>query len=75
MSRKYEREHPTNDSMVDQKCVGPECDRPAKARFLCLGHYTQYRRGRKLRPLRGYVDDPFDVTNIPGHGYEQEDMS
>lgn len=30
-----------------------ECGRPAIARGLCAGHYSQARRGEPLRPLRG----------------------
>ena len=35
-------------------CRFPGCDRPVQAKFLCMGHYQQSRRGRVLSQLRPY---------------------
>lgn len=35
------------------KCSFKECDRPARAKGLCGGHYQQHRRGQPLRRLYG----------------------
>lgn len=33
-------------------CSGPECDREAKTRGLCMAHYMQQYQGRELAPIR-----------------------
>lgn len=33
-------------------CRGPECDREVKARGLCAAHYSQWKRGSHLKPIR-----------------------
>lgn len=39
---------------MEVTCRFPGCDRPVQAKFLCMGHYQQSRRGRVLSPLRPY---------------------
>jgi hypothetical protein len=36
---------------VTTKCAYPNCTKPARARSLCEGHYSQQRRGKPLTPL------------------------
>lgn len=44
-------------------CEFEGCDREAKCKSLCLGHYTQQHRGRPLKPLRAYrYSDTLDGT-------------
>lgn len=33
-------------------CAGPQCDKAARTKGLCSGHYAQHRKGRALQPLR-----------------------
>ena len=41
-------------------CAAADCDRPARSRGLCSGHYKRQQRGHDLNaPLRGY-SQPFD---------------
>lgn len=37
--------------MTKVTCLFVGCERPMKARGLCRGHWTQWRRGTDLRPL------------------------
>ena len=39
---------------MTKTCIGPECDREVWAKELCVGHYTQRRKGQPLAPLRKY---------------------
>lgn len=36
-------------------CSSEDCERPARARGLCAGHYQQQRKGQELRPLRSQI--------------------
>jgi hypothetical protein len=36
---------------MDSKCTFEGCERDERAKKLCLGHYTQQRRGKTLKPL------------------------
>lgn len=37
-------------------CSYPECERPAKAKGYCNGHYQRIRAGRPLQPLQQHLD-------------------
>ena len=40
---------------MTRACSFDGCKQSQKALGLCVGHYTQYRRGQELRPLRSQV--------------------
>lgn len=58
-------------------CSFDGCDRKHKAKGLCGSHYTQYRLGHDLAPLREYqargssVRQPAGTGTINSHGYRQ----
>lgn len=40
-----------------RKCDFPDCGREHETKGLCMGHYTQARKGYQLRPLRRLMPD------------------
>ena len=69
MARTYDLR--TYEKNKGKQCEGPDCTNSAIVKGLCHSHYYQVRRGTPLRPL-GTKAEEYDVTNIPGIGYETD---